>query len=195
VAKGEKGGSIVNTTTLTGKLVCLKALEMDKHATAIERWMQDSEYSRLLNSEPAMVWPSKQIQEWMEKEFNPDTIFFGIHCLDDDRLIGDTALGGFNWTAGNAWVGIGLGERDYWGKGYGTDAMRLVLRFAFRELNLNRVTLDVFEYNPRAIRSYENAGFKHEGRGRAWLNREGQRWDMVYMGILRREWEALQKEE
>jgi RimJ/RimL family protein N-acetyltransferase len=195
VAKGEKGGGIVNTSTLTGKLVCLKALEMDKHTAAMERWMQDSEYSRLLNSEPAMVWSSKQIQEWMEKEFNPDTIFFGIHCLDDDRLIGDTALGGFNWTAGNAWVGIGLGERDFWGKGYGTDAMRLVLRFAFRELNLNRVTLDVFEYNPRAIHSYENAGFKHEGRGRAWLNREGQRWDMVYMGILRREWEALQKEE
>jgi RimJ/RimL family protein N-acetyltransferase len=185
----------VNTSTLTGKMVCLKALETDKHALALERWMQDSEYSRLLNSEPAVVWPAKQIQEWMDKEFNPDTIFFSIHSLEDDRLIGDTALGGFDWPAGNAWVGIGLGDREFWGKGYGTDAMRLVLHFAFMELNLNRVTLDVFEYNPRAIRSYENAGFKHEGRGRAWLNREGRRWDMVYMGILRHEWEELQKEE
>jgi RimJ/RimL family protein N-acetyltransferase len=72
--------------------------------------------------------------------------------------------------------------------------MRLVLRFAFGELNLNRLTLDVFEYNPRAIRSYESAGFKHEGRGRGWLKRDGRRWDMVYMGILRSEWEELQRE-
>jgi RimJ/RimL family protein N-acetyltransferase len=61
-------------------------------------------------------------------------------------------------------------------------------------LNLNRVTLDVFEYNPRAIRSYENAGFKHEGRGQGWLKRDRRRWDLVYMGILRNEWEELQKE-
>jgi RimJ/RimL family protein N-acetyltransferase len=182
---------MINTSVLTGKLVNLKALDIEKHAVALERWTQDSEYSRLLNSEPAMLWPARQIQEWMEKEFSPDTIIFGIHSLEDDRLIGDITLGGFDWTSGNAWVGIGLGERAYWGKGYGTDAMQLVLRFSFRELNLNRVTLDVFEYNPRAIRSYENVGFKHEGRGRAWVNREGQRWDMVYMGILRREWEEL----
>ena len=184
----------MDTSTLTGKLVRLKALEIEKHAAALERWVQDSEYSRLLNIEPAALWPAKQMQEWFEKEFKADTIFFGIHSLEDDRLIGDTTLGGFDWTAGNAWVGIGLGERGYWGKGYGTDAMRLVLRFAFRELNLNRVSLDVFEYNPRGIRSYENAGFKHEGRGRSWLMRDGRRWDMVYMGILRSEWKELQRQ-
>ena len=60
----------------------------------------------------------------------------------------------------------------------------------FNELNLHRVSLDVFEYNPRAIRSYEKVGFVFEGRTRKFLNREGQRWDMIFMGILRSEWEA-----
>jgi RimJ/RimL family protein N-acetyltransferase len=69
--------------------------------------------------------------------------------------------------------------------------MRVMLRYAFRELNLHRVTLTVFEYNPRAIRSYEKAGFVVEGRLRNWLNREGRRWDMIHMGILREEWETL----
>jgi RimJ/RimL family protein N-acetyltransferase len=93
-----------------------------------------------------------------------------------------------NWGGRDAFVGIAIGERDYWGKGYGTDAMRTILHYGFTEINLRRVTLTVFEYNPRAIRSYEKAGFRHEGRLRQFLNREGRRWDMLYMGILREEW-------
>ena len=58
------------------------------------------------------------------------------------------------------------------------------------EMNLRRVSLNVFEYNPRGIRSYEKAGFRHEGRQRQYLNRDGRRWDIVYMGILREEWMA-----
>lgn len=69
--------------------------------------------------------------------------------------------------------------------------MRLALRFAFMELNLHRVTLDVFEYNPRAIRSYEKAGFREEGRRRQLLLRNGRRWDEIEMGILREEWLKL----
>jgi len=95
------------------------------------------------------------------------------------------------WTHGDGWIGLGLGEREDWGKGYGTDAMRVMLRFAFTELNLYRVSLDVFEYNPRAIRSYEKAGFVFEGRMRQWMRRDGRRWDFVYMGILREEWERV----
>jgi RimJ/RimL family protein N-acetyltransferase len=68
--------------------------------------------------------------------------------------------------------------------------MRLVVGFAFRELNLRRVTLVVFDYNPRAIRSYEKSGFKVEGRLREAMNRDGQRYDMVYMGILKEEWQG-----
>jgi RimJ/RimL family protein N-acetyltransferase len=68
--------------------------------------------------------------------------------------------------------------------------MKVILRYAFRELNLRRVALDTFEYNPRAIRSYEKIGFVHEGRAREYLWRDGRRWDLIFMGILREEWLA-----
>jgi len=90
-------------------------------------------------------------------------------------------------------VGIGIGEREYWGKGYGSDAMNLILRFAFETLNLKRVSLTVFEYNERAVHSYEKCGFRPEGRLRQWMQRAGQRYDLIFMGILREEWEVLQR--
>lgn len=73
--------------------------------------------------------------------------------------------------------------------------MRLMVRYGFLELNLNRITLDVFEYNPRAIQCYLKAGFKEEGRERQWLYRAGKRWDLVYMGILKDEWFAAHQDE
>ena len=66
--------------------------------------------------------------------------------------------------------------------------MRVILRYAFEELNLYRVSLNVFGYNPRAIHTYEKIGFQHEGFQREVLDRDGQRWDLIYMGILRAEW-------
>ena len=98
------------------------------------------------------------------------------------------AMNGF-WS--NPLIGIGLGAREYWGQGYGTDAMQTLLRYAFTEMNLRRLTLLVFDYNPRAIRSYEKCGFVKEGTVRGVLQREGQRWDWHYMGILKEEWESL----
>ena len=92
-------------------------------------------------------------------------------------------------------MAIGIGEQDNWSKGYGSDAMRLMLRYGFTELNLHRMSLTVFEQNPRGIRSYEKCGFKHEGRIRDFLLRDGQRSDMLHMGILRQEWDRLEQNE
>ncbi len=103
-------------------------------------------------------------------------------------MIGFTGLDGGAFPKGDTFVGIGIGERDFWGKGYGTDAMKVILRYAFQELNMRRVSLTTFEYNPRAVGSYEKAGFVHEGQARRFLLREGRRWDLLFMGILREEW-------
>ena len=178
-----------------GQLVRLSAEEPQVIAESFVRWQRDSEFHRLLTSSPAGITSIPRVTEWVEKMLNERkerNFYFGIRTLEDDRLIGDMALEINLWSHGYTYVGIGLGEREDWGKGYGTDAMRILLRYAFNELNLPRVTLDVFEYNPRAIRSYEKVGFVHEGRVRQLLLREGRRWDLIYMGITRQDWLANQ---
>jgi RimJ/RimL family protein N-acetyltransferase len=175
-----------------GDLVRLSGDDPQTVAEVFSRWNRDSEYSRLLDDEPPKMRSVKSFKDWLEKEFEKGDefrFFFTIRTLEGDQLIGFIGLFGVQWNHASAWVGIGLGERSYWGRGYGTDAMQVVLRYAFRELNLQRVSLDVFEYNPRAIRSYEKAGFKVEGRERKVIQRDGRRYDMILMGILREEWE------
>jgi RimJ/RimL family protein N-acetyltransferase len=175
-----------------GKLVRLAALDIEKDTELFSHWNQDSEYQQLSDWGPAKVYSAKQIRDWMEK--NIDTLYcFSIQTLAEGKTIGQLDLSGVNWTAGDAWMGVGIGERAYWGKGYGSEAVNLLLRFGFEQLNLRRISLNVFEYNERAIRSYVKIGFKVEGRQRQFLNRFDRRWDLIYMGILRSEWEACQE--
>ncbi len=188
----------MNQHLLDGHLVQLTAANSEKDTEIWATWSRDSEYARLLDTDPAMPQTLKQtkdgIQKWMESN-RPDNFSFAIRTLADKRLVGLIGLWGMRWNQGDTWVGIGIGNRNDWGKGYGTDAMRIILRYAFTELNLHRVSLGVFEYNPRAIRSYEKAGFTLEGRERQCLNRDGKRYDVFNMGILRADWEKLTMDE
>jgi RimJ/RimL family protein N-acetyltransferase len=174
---------------LNGELVRLTAEEPDLIAEMEVKWSRNSEYVRLLESWPARLFSRQKYKEWLDKWIEGEPGYgFGIRTLEGDRLIGQIGLDGVDWTNGDAFVGIAIGERDDWGRGYGTDAMRVLVRYAFLEMNLRRLSLTVFEYNPRAVRSYEKVGYKIEGRQRGALNREGRRWDIIFMGILRDEW-------
>jgi len=179
---------------LRGKLVRLKAENPDVQSRLFIDWSHDSEYWRLMATMPPFPWTQEGVKKFIEKELekeNPRNIFFAVHRLDDDRIIGEVGLDGISYAHGDTYVGIGIGEKENWGRGYGTDAMNVILRYAFTELNLHRVSLTVFEYNPRAIRSYEKCGFRMEGHTREAMQREGRRWDIIHMGVLREEWEAL----
>ena len=185
----------MNNDIFRGKMVRLTAESNQVLAEALSKWNRDSEFHRLLDTGVTMVRSVKGTKEWIEKDLekeNAELIFFNIRTLEEDRLIGFIGLDGIQWAHGDTFVFIALGEREYWGRGYGTDAMRVILRYAFTELNFHRVSLDVFEYNPRAIRSYEKAGFKNEGRCRKLLSRDGERTDDLFMGILQEEWVKLQ---
>jgi len=184
----------MSTPLLQGELVRLAAVEPEEFAGFMANAARDSEYWRLMASDPSRVFSKRIMKEWVEKNNEkalPDDYYFNIRRLTDNHLMGSIGLDGILWNHGEAFVGIDIGDRECWGQGYGTDAMRVILRYAFEELGLHRVALDVFEYNPRAIRSYEKAGFKHEGRQRQWLNRGGRRWDLIFMGILRAEWQEM----
>jgi RimJ/RimL family protein N-acetyltransferase len=194
----KKSSEIVNACLFQGELVRLAAVNPETDSKLFATWARDAEYLRMLDTSPVRQWSEKQYKKWfkedLEKE-NRDEFLFLIRTLENDKAIGFIELDGVHWSHGDAYVGIGIGEREYWSKGYGTDAMNVILRFAFDELNLHRVSLNVFEYNQRAVRSYEKVGFVVEGCERQFLRRAGRRWDMVFMGILRTEWEEKNSEQ
>ena len=180
-----------NRRPLTGRQVRLCVNDPQKDGEYMAQWSQNSEFQQLLDSDPAVLRTPKQYQEWIEKHVD-EMYSFSIHSLENDQPIGNCSLDGINWVSGDAWVGIGIGDPDYWGKGYGSDAMNEILRYAFETLNLKRVSLNVFGYNQRAQKSYLKVGFKEEGRMRQWMVRGGERYDLIFMGILREEWETRQ---
>jgi len=110
------------------------------------------------------------------------------------RLIGNSGFHGIEWNNRSAEVGIFIGNKSVWNKGYGTEVMRLLLRHGFEALNLNRIFLRVYAGNSRAIRAYEKAGFKHEGTMRAAVYKHGKYSDVHFMSVLRSEWDAAHQE-
>jgi RimJ/RimL family protein N-acetyltransferase len=181
-------------SVLEGDLIRLAAVRSPEEAELQARWQQDSEFARLLTSnvhQPVTGQWLRETYEEFKTEVKPDLFVFIIRTRRDDHNIGFVGLEDVEWVNGNAWLGIGIGERAYWGRGYGTDAVRVSVRYAFTELDLNRVSLSVFAYNARALCAYQRVGFVIEGRARNRLSRDGQHWDLVYMGILREEWVRL----
>jgi RimJ/RimL family protein N-acetyltransferase len=179
-----------------GALVRLTSESAEDLARANTTWMRDSEFHRLADTQPMRLWSEKRQRESAEKgiERGPDDSYFrfGIRTLADDRLIGEIMLR-VDWPRADGILGIAIGDREYWGKGFGTDATDALLRFAFHELNLRRVTLGTDSYNKRALRSYEKSGFRIEGTTRGEMRRERTRVNSIWMGILREEWQARQE--
>ena len=179
---------------LTGQLVHLAAVNPDTDAEIIARWSRDSQFWRLAHTDPALPALAKNVKRQIE-ERSIDRQAFAILTLADDRLIGLIGLYTIFWPQREAFMGIQIGERDYWGRGYGTDALQALLRYAFDELNLQRVSLSFLEGNERAMRSYQKCGFKLEGRERQLWAYDGRRWDEIYMGLLREEWKTMNNEQ
>jgi len=131
-------------------------------------------------------------REWIESHGKDDRqVEFGIVVRDGDRLIGTCGLHGIHPIARSATFGLVIGETEMHGRGYGTEATRLCVKFGFEELNLNRIQLDVFSHNPAARRVYEKAGFVPEGCRRQALFRHGVYRDVHVYAILREEYEAI----
>lgn len=175
----------------SGEHVRLAAIEPERDARLLATWQRDSEYARLLDSDPVRLWSAGQTREWLEKQQEDDSfeeVQFMIRTLDENKPIGFVGLDGISFHNGNSWVGIGIGDREYWDKGLGTEVMQIIARYAFEELGLHRLSLNVFGYNTRAIRAYEKAGYKVEGRVAEALYRGGKRWDLIFMGLLREDW-------
>ncbi len=175
-----------------GTLVRLASESPETLAKSFLKWDRDSEAHRLGDSVPAQLWSEKKIKEFVDKNDSKqeNSFRFSIRTLAEDKFIGTTSLWIQRWAYGDAWLGIYIGERDYWSKGYGSDAMRLVVGYGFSELNLRRITLGLHSYNERALKTYLKVGFQVEGRVRDEGLRDGVRYDGIFMGLLREEWQG-----
>ena len=171
---------------LIGPTIYLRPLEKDD-APVIAPWYNDPEVLRFMGTvRPTAVAAEEAFIAGLNASPMEPTL--GIVVRETDRLIGVTGLAKTDVRHRHAMFGIGIGDKSAWGKGHGTEATRLLVQYAFETLNLNRVWLTVYEYNPRGIRAYEKAGFRVEGRLRQDCFREGRYWDSVLMAILREDW-------
>lgn len=121
-----------------------------------------------------------------------DGMSFAIEV--DGLCIGQCALFNVNETGRTCELGITIGDKTYWGKGHGREAIQLLLRYAFHYQNYRKVWLHVHAANERAIRAYRACGFVEEGRQRAHVWSNGGYDDLVSMGILREEWVGAAQE-
>jgi RimJ/RimL family protein N-acetyltransferase len=157
-------------------------------------WFNDPEVRYWLSMSEAPEFTLEGEQEWYEEmRADPWRVVWCIET-EDGQPIGNLALQAIDETHGRATFGISIGEKAYWGRGYGTEALRAVLRYAFQEMGLRRVVLEADEDNARAIRCYEKCGFQREGLLRAHRLRHGEPVNGVIMSVLREEGERGARE-
>jgi len=155
---------------------------------AFQRWYADPEVVRLTRYQDGPMRPDEIERFFAARALGADSLAMAIHLADDDRLIGTCALSQLDSDNGSALFHITIGEKDAWGRGFGTEATRLMIDHAFRGLGLHRIALTVFSFNERAIRSYRSCGFVVEGRAREAIWREGRWWDEIAMSMLDSDW-------
>jgi RimJ/RimL family protein N-acetyltransferase len=180
---------------ILGNGIRLTALDRADLPRFVE-WLNDPEVIEGLLIHIPMSAP--QEEQWFEKTLSKpleeQPLSIQIEKEQGWETIGNVGLFDFEWCNRSAEVGIVIGNKQAWNQGHGRKAMQLILRHGFENLNLHRIYLKVYETNPRAIRSYEHAGFKLEGRMRQAQFKNGRYVDVLMMSVLQPEWEKSQGE-
>lgn len=181
--------SKIKSRFLIGKRVYLRALEK-KDLIYIRKWSNDPEIRKLIGEVASMS--QADADKFLERVYSDNTReWFVIVVKENDRVIGEAGL----LRMFPAWrttdISIIIGEKDAWGKGYGTEAILLLLDYAFRYLNFHRVAIGVVGFNKSAIRFWEKVGFKKEGIQRDGYYYNHKYYDFVMMSILEDEFREL----
>jgi len=185
----------IQTQLFEGRDIRFGPIDYEKDPEIETKWTHDSAFMRMYEINPARPLSAaiiKKQYEKLEKEAEEDKnlYHFMIRAKEDDRLIGRAAIQWIEWTNGNAWLHLGIGSARDQRKGYGSQALGMLMRFAFAELNLFRLSARIPEYNLAAISLFSKFGFAEEIRRRQALDRDGRRWDMLVFGLLNSEWKA-----
>ena len=170
---------------IIGDRVYLRGLEKDDLTGNMSQWANDSDVTYFM-----FMGATPSTSERLEEEYEPlwkskNDIVLAVIDKKTDVHIGNVGLYGINWISRAAEFRIIIGEKKYWNKGYGTEATQLTVAYGFEKLNLNKIWLGVNQDNKSAVKTYEKAGFIHEGTLRQEIYRNGQYYDAVRMSILR----------
>ena len=182
---------------IEGKRIRLRSFELSDLDEIMRHW-NNMELRNFVGSTDRGPMARNDEEEWIKSTWKQrqerKAFHFAIETIADNKLVGGTGLFDIDWTSRSATVGISIYNPEYWGKGYGQESMNLILGFAFRNLNLNRVELDTFDFNERAQKCYLKVGFKEVGRRRKARFIDGQYHDDIIMDILKEEWLTKTKE-
>ena len=169
---------------IIGERLYLSPVNTDDAETYI-KWMNDKAVAIYFGSYSSIV-SSKNELKWL-LEPGSDMQRYAMVLLDGDIMIGCISLQNIDHRNRNAFLGIFIGEEERRSKGYGAEAIRLILDYGFKTLNLHNILLSVHADNPAGIACFKKAGFRESGRRREWIFKNGKYIDVIYMGMLERE--------
>jgi RimJ/RimL family protein N-acetyltransferase len=183
----------IQTPLFEARDIRLGPIDHEKDPIVESKWTHDCEFMRLMELKPVRPQAPEMVKkeyEALEKEIeeSKNLFYFTIRAREDDRLLGKAVLEWIDWTNGNGYLRLGIGSGQDRGHGLGQQALGLLLRFAFAELSLFRVTIVVPEYCQAAVALVRKFGFVEEVRRRKAILRDGRTWDLLAFGLLRSEW-------
>jgi len=180
---------------IKGKRIKLAPLKRE-YIDIFLKWFNDPEITQYLIMYKPLTRDFEE--EWFDAiKHQEDRVYFSILLLDEEnpeKIIGNCAIQNINVKNRACSCGITIGEKEYQGIGYGTEAMEMLVEYGFNTLNMNRIELVVYEFNIRAYKSYKKVGFIEEGRKRQARYHNGKYYDEVIMAILREDWEKKARE-
>jgi RimJ/RimL family protein N-acetyltransferase len=180
----------VGVQLFEGRQIRLAALDPERDAEIAARWTHDADFMRLMSLDPIRPLSVEQVRKNYQavEKGHERHYHFSIRLQGDDRLVGFVRLQHIAWTHGTAMLEMAVGDPADRGRGFGGEALQLVLRYAFDELNLYRLGGVTVEYNEAGLRFFERHRFVEEVRQRQSIHRDGRRWDAVWLGLLREDW-------
>lgn len=183
----------IQTPLFDGQLVRLGPIDFENDPVIESRWTHHPDFLRSLTGDWVYPRSPEQIKKQYEAtekecEDSKSQYYFAIRLKEDDRLLGFATIYWIQWNHGTGIFRLAIGDPADRQKGYGGEALAMLLRFCFNELNLYRLSTVIAEYNLVAQQMLEKAGFKIEVIRREALHRDGRRWDFYHYGLLAQDW-------
>ncbi len=172
---------------LVGKKVVLRPINKETDLVAMTRWVNDPEVARYLKRTVPIT--EREECEWLDGiGKSVKSITLAIETKNDHTLIGSIGIHDIWWTSRVGTTGALIGEREYWGRGYGTDAKMILLNYAFNGLNLQKICSTVIAFNERSLRYSLHCGYKIEGRRPHHIFKNGRYHDLIELGLFKKDW-------